>query len=438
MNADAAAPGRVEIDGRLFNPYSKDFIRSPWAVWEKLVLEHPVAWHKDLNFWVVSSHDACAEMLKNNAQFTPNYKAWEHAPPEKPESEKNDFERSLDHGLFATRTADHLRLRKLTLPAFSKPVMGKIDAKIRHLVTGVFDEIGTPETFDAFSMIAEKLPVRAIAHMVGVPTDREAFFHEFAVSVIKSTRINLPFKERQAAMQASLAGFAYFKDVIARRRAAADPGDDFVGSLISASEGDDRLTDYDIMAMIQAVIVAGSDTATDLHTYAIQGLLANPDQYALLRRRPELMENAIIELLRVGAFGKIPQFRYALEDVEFRGQKIRKGQGIMLNLTAAWVDPQKWDNPRRLDITRRLDGNLVFGAGAHFCIGTYLVRVQGGLMIQELMKRFPDAELLDGDGRVEYDYNHHNARRINRLIVKTNVHPAPERVRREATAETSH
>src|SRR5581483_2560963 len=218
-----------------------------------------------------------------------------------------------------------------------------------------------------------------------------------------------------------LKGFTYFKEVIAQRRAASHPGDDFVGSLISASEGDDRLTDYDIMAMIQAVIVAGSDTATDLHTYAIQGLLANPGQYALLRQRPELMENAIIELLRVGAFGKIPQFRYALEDVEFRGQKIRKGQGIMLNLTAAWVDPQKWDQPRQLDITRRLDGNLVFGAGAHFCIGTYLVRVQGSLMIQELMKRFPDAELLDGDGRVDYDYNHHNARRINRLMVKTNV-----------------
>jgi len=84
MNTSIATEGRVEIDGRIFNPYSKDFIRSPWATWEKMVLEYPVAWHKDLNMWVVSSHDACAEMLKNNV-FTPNYKAWEHAPPEKPE-----------------------------------------------------------------------------------------------------------------------------------------------------------------------------------------------------------------------------------------------------------------------------------------------------------------------------------------------------------------
>ena len=97
---------------------------------------------------------------------------------------------------------------------------------------------------------------------------------------------------------------------------------------------------------------------------------------------------------------------------------------------------QKWDKPRQLDITRRLSGNLVFGAGAHFCIGTYLVRVQGSLMIAELMRRFPDAALVNGNGDVEYDYNHHNARRINRLLVKTNVdrvRPAQERVIHDAT-----
>jgi len=136
------------------------------------------------------------------------------------------------------------------------------------------------------------------------------------------------------------------------------------------------------------------------------------------------MENAIIELLRYGAFGKTPQFRFVSEDLEWRGQQFKKGQSVLLNLTAAWMDDSKWENPRKLDIQRRLDGNLVFGAGAHFCIGTYLVRVQGGLMIQELMKRFPNAELVNGNGDVEYDYNHHNARRINRLLVKTNVEAA--------------
>lgn len=432
MNASASASasaaavrpprpsGRLEIDGRIFNPYSKDFIRSPWQTWERLVLEYPAAWHKDLQMWVVSSHDACLEMLKDN-RFSTNYKNWEHAPAEKPDSEKTHFDKAMDSGLFAVDTREHLRLRKLTMPAFSKPVMMKIDAKIRDLIVSCFDEIGTPETFDAFRMIAEKLPVRSIARMVGVPTNMENFFHDFAVAVVTSTRINLPIKQREQAMKDTLPGFQYFLDLIHQRRALPHPGEDFVGSLISASDNGDRLDDYSILAVIQAVIVAGADTATDLHTYALQGLLKNPAQFATLKQQPELMENAIIELLRYGAFGKTPQFRFATQDLEFWGQPIRKGQSILLNLTAGWVDPQKWPRPLELDITRKLDGNIVFGAGAHFCIGTYLVRVQGGLMIQEFAKRFPNAALHNGDGDVEYDYQHHNARRINRLIVSTGL-----------------
>ncbi|HKY90338.1 MAG TPA: cytochrome P450 [Nevskiaceae bacterium] len=420
MPAAPAVPGRVEIDASLFNPYSKDFIRSPWAAWDRLVREYPVAWHKDLNMWVVSSHDACLDMLKDN-RFSTNFRDWEFAPPVKPDDQKNEFEKVIDVGLFAVSPQRHLQLRKLTMPAFSRPVMQKIDAKIRDLVTECFDDIGTPEQFDAFTDIAEKLPVRSIARMVGVPTNMESFFHDFAVNVVKSTRIHLPLKEREKAMADTLPGFRYFLDVIKQRREAPHPGDDFVGSLVSARDGDAALDDYSILSVIQAVIVAGSDTATDLHTYALQGLLLHPDQFAKLKARPELMENAIIELLRYGAFGKVPQFRFVTEDLEWRGQKFRKGQSILLNMTAAWVDPAKWENPRALDLERKLEGNIVFGAGAHFCIGTYLVRVQGSLMIQEFAKRFPNAELLDGDGHLEYDYNHHNARRINRLIVRTNV-----------------
>ncbi|GEM_PF-597795 len=414
------AAGRVEIDNSIFNPYLPDFVRSPWAVWERLVCDFPVAWHKDMRMWVVSSHDACWEALQNNS-FSASYKFWEHAPPPKPESEQNDFEKAMDKCLFMVSAEEHMRLRKLTMPAFSKPVMAKINAKIRDLIVECFDQIGTPDQFEAFSMISEKLSVRSIARMVGVPTNMESFFHDFAVNVIRATRVNLPPEERERAMQGSLPGLKYFLDLMKERRAAADPGNDFIGSMIASSDNGDKLDDYSILAMIQAVIVAGADAATDLHTYLIKGLLSNPEQYKLLRSRPELMENAIIELLRVGAIAKTPQFRFATEDVLFRGQQIRKGQAILLNLSAAWVDPQKWENPRKLDITRKLDGNLVFGGGAHFCIGTYLVRAQGGLMITELMKRFPNAELVNGDGDIEYDYRHHNARRISRLLVKTNL-----------------
>lgn len=422
----ASAPQRVEIDARIFNPYSKDFIRNPDPVWQVLMRDYPVAWHKDLQMWIVSSHELCDRMLKDN-RFTPNFRAWEHAPPPKPEDQKNDFDRAFEKGFFAVSPQEHLRLRKLTMPAFSRPVMGKIDARIRDLVTECFEAIGAAESFDVYAALATKIPVRSIARMVGVPLDQEQMFHEFAVNVIKSTRINLGPKEREAAMQATLPGFAYFRSLIDERRARAEPGDDFLGSLVSAREDGSQLDDYEILSVIFALITAGSDTATDLHTFLVHGLLTNRDQYELLKQKPELMENAIVELLRYGSFGKMPFFRFATEDLEFGGQLIRKGQGIGVNIQAAWHDPAKWDQPTKLDITRRLDGNIVFGAGAHFCIGTYLVRVQGRLMLTEFMRRFPDAELVNGDGDIDYEWTHHNARRINRLRVKTHAQAASRR-----------
>src|SRR3546814_14265672 len=95
--------------------------------------------------------------------------------------------------------------------------------------------------------------------MVGVPTNMENFFHDFAVNVVKSTRINLPVKQREEAMQLTLAGFQYFLDLIKERREAADPGNDFIGSLVSASDNGDSLNDYQIVSIIQAVIVRSEE-----------------------------------------------------------------------------------------------------------------------------------------------------------------------------------
>lgn len=369
--------------------------------------------------WVVSSHELCNQILKDT-RFTPYFGAWEFAPPPKAEAEKTDFDRAYDCGFFAVSPKAHLRLRKLTMPAFSRQVMSQIDARIHDLVADCFDAIGDAEVFDAYAALAARIPVRSIARMVGVPVEQEGLFHDFSVNIIKCTRINLPAKEREVALAGTQAGFDYFKQLIAERRAAAQPGEDFLGSLIGATVDGDRLGDYEILAVIFALVTAGSDTATDLHTYLLQALLSNPEQLQKLKARPELMDNAIIECLRWGSFGKMPFFRFASEDIELAGQQIKKGQGVGVNVQAAWHDPAKWDEPLKLDIERRLDGNIVFGAGAHFCIGTYLVRVQGSLMLKEFFHRYPDAELADGDGQLDYQWDHHNARRINRLLVNTN------------------
>jgi cytochrome P450 len=411
---------RCEIDLSVFNPTAPEFIRDPGETWRRLVLDYPVAFHRDMGLWVVSSHELCLEMMKD-LRFSPNYRHWEYAPPPKAEADKDDFDITMDHSLFTVSAEQHLRLRKLTMPAFARHVTRKIDDRIRGLIVDCFEAIGAPAEFDAYETIAANLPARAIARMVGVPPEDEKIFIKFSNSVVKATRINLTEEERKQAQHDSLEGYAYLKQAIAARRARLFPSDDFLAALVSAGDADDRLDDWDILAVVMALIAAGADTAVDLHTYVLRGLLGNPHQYRLLQERPALQENAIIEALRQGSPGKLPIFRFATDDIEFGGETIRKGQAILVNLAAAWRDPQKWHDPDKLDITRNLEGHIVFGAGPHFCIGTYLVRTQGGIMLEEFIRRFPHAELAHGDGDLEYDYEHHNARRIVRLNVQTNL-----------------
>lgn len=411
------APQRPEIDLSYYNPTDRDFIRNPWPVWNRLVREYEICWHRDLQMWFVNSHALCAELLKH-PQFTQNFQYWAKAPKMNL-GEPNDFERFISKSLAVLSPPDHLRIRKLTLPAFSRKVMDKIEDKIRDVIVSAFDAIGTPETFDVYSQLAEFLPSRAIARMVGVPPEKEDLFHNgLATNLTIVTRINRPLEERIIAKQKCQVGFDLLREMVAERRAMADPGDDFLGTLIKTDDAGDRLDDDEIIALITALITAGSDTAIDLYTYAFLELLSHRDQFELLKQRPDLMESALHEILRHGSQGVFGIYRYAMEDVEFGGQRISKGDACVVNLSTAKNDPRKYEDPRRFDITRSLEGNIIFGNGPHFCIGTFLVRAQAKIAIGELIRRFPNAELT---GEIDYDFSNALSRRINRLIIRTNV-----------------
>ena len=303
-------------------------------------------------------------------------------------------------------------------PAFSRRVMDQIEASIREAVVGIFDEIENPRLFNVAAEISVKVPIRSIARMVGVPPEAsELFEHGLGWNLVRVTN-PMYAADRDTYVNGTLPGLQYLLDTISARRQAGDPGDDFIGTLVATEIDGERLSDLEILSVISALVTAGADTAVDLHTLAVQALLKHPDQRALLRQRPELMEGAILEILRCsarGKFGAIP--RYPLQDTELGGQVLEKGSFVMPFFSAAALDPAKWPEPYRFDITRNHSGNIIFGAGPHLCIGLNLVKAQGKITIEEFERRFGDtAELVGG---VEYDPAHFNTRRVTTLMVRT-------------------
>jgi cytochrome P450 len=417
MAVAATDTERVEIDFSIFNPFDPEYVTDPFPVVDRMLTQYPVAFHTGMNLWLVSPHDL-ADQVMRDARFSTRYEDWNDAPAPVPQEHWTLYDRCMAQSMLNTQPADHQRLRRLTAPAFSRRVMDQIEEKIRDNIIGIFDEIDDPTLFNFATDVAAKVPIRAIARMVGVPPDAEDLFeHGLGWNMVRATN-PMYAAERDTLVQNSLPGLRYLHDTIVERRDREDPGDDFIGTLVGTEIDGERLSDMDILALIVALVVAGADTAIDLHSMAIKALLEHPDQRQLLRDRPELMLSAVVEILRWSGFSKLGGMpRFPMEDIELGGQVLTKGSLVFTLHAPSWRDPEKWPDTGRFDITRNHAGHIVFGAGPHLCIGMHLVQVQAKLMIQEFERRFGDSARIVGD--IEYDPMHFNSRRVTTMMIGT-------------------
>ena len=404
----------ISVD-HFFDPSSKEFIHDPTPTLEKLSLEFPIARFEAWQAWLVTGHQNIISCLLDRRLST-DFNLWEFAPQKKPFDEMDAFEKLMNNNLFFLDRKNHLRLRKLALPAFSPRIMEKMKERFEVLVKERFDEIGTPESFNFSAEIAEIVPTQAIASLVGIPRDKFPIFDSLAYGVVRGINPMLTPDERKEAIKGVPEGLALLNELIDERR--ANPGDDFLSTLILAEDEGSKLSNLEMCALVGAVLGAGSDTAVDLHSYLIKNLLQHPKQYNALMADETLVQGAISETLRYESSGKTGLARYASEDLEIQGHQIKKGQMVQLITSTAGMDPLIYHDPRTFDIKRDHDKSISFGQGPHYCIGVTLVRSQTEVMLKELFKRFPNLSLGDD---VVYDYDHHNARRMDVMTVKTNI-----------------
>jgi len=412
----AAAPTPFQT---YYKPQSEEYLHDFRTVVDRLFThtDERIGWYEPWQAWIVTSHDLCKAILADE-RLTPDFMKWKFAPPEQPEDQKNDFERMLDNALFRLDKLSHRRVRRLASQAFSARMSAPMEAKIKGVVTAAFDKLEGQSHFNVAQTLSIDIPRGAMSRLVGIPPEKDEIFHKLGWAMVRYNGIATTGEDRAEILRVALEGVAMLQGVIEDRRRQADPGDDFIGMLLKAQEGDDRLNDWEILGIVAAMIAAGSDTAGDMHPTLLYALLSNPDQFDKLKANPDLANNAITEILRYEAFGKVGLHRFALEDVEFEGITVKRGEQIIIAAQAGGLDPKQWERPLELDIERNLNGNIVFGVGAHVCAGLFLARIQARLMLQEFAARFPKAELAEPPTR---DPAHYNARHITKLLVRTNA-----------------
>jgi cytochrome P450 len=287
---------------------------------------------------------------------------------------------------------DHTRIRKLANKAFTPKRIAQLRGHIETIVAGCLDEIVESGRCDLIHDLAEPVPAIVIAELLGVPSEDHRRFREWSSKLIAGIgALDDPARQLEAA-QAGERIFDYLRETIAARRAA--PRDDLISAMIQAQEENDTLSDLELLATCNLILLAGHETTTNLIGNGLLALLREPDQLARLRGDPSLMPTAIEELLRYDSPVQAT-VRVAIENVEIGGQSIERGSMFLLSIGAANHDPAVFENPDRLDIGRSPNPHLSFGLGTHFCMGANLARLEGEIALGALLSRFGKIELED-------------------------------------------
>ena len=200
-------------------------------------------------------------------------------------------------------------------------------------------------------------------------------------------------------MQAGLWLRGYLRDLLGRRR--ADPGDDLMSGLIHVEESGDQLTEEEIIATCNLLLVAGHETTVNLIANAILAMLRHPSQWAALGADASRVSAVVEETLRydppVQLMGRI-----AADDMTIGDTTVVKGDNMMLLLAAAHHDPAAFDRPGEFDPDRESIRHLGFGKGPHFCLGAPLARLEAAVALSAVTARFPQARL---DSEPQYKPN---------------------------------
>ena len=284
-------------------------------------------------------------------------------------------------GDFTTEQADHARMRALLQPHFSPKHMRGLRTRIDTLTTRLLDDLASSEVpADLHAAVALPLPILVICELLGVPYDDRDQFRAWTEAAANIT-------DRAISEQGLGNLFGYGMRLVETKR--REPGDDVI-SRLCATEG---VSTEEAAMLSMALLFAGHETTVVQIGLGALLLLANPDQWNALRDNPDLIPNAVEELLRVPGKGGGGIPRYARTNIELDGANIRAGDLVLLDNGAANHDATVFPEPDRLDVTRSAGAHLTFGHGSRYCIGAPLARIELQAVFSRLVTRFPTMRL---------------------------------------------
>ena len=405
MGASAAELLPVDLlDHDLFEDHE------PWEVFVRLQQEAPVYFHPEpggRGFWALTKFDDVGAVLRDAKTFSSEVggaATIEDVPEDVLAVRRNFLE--FD-------PPKHGRYRRLISTSFTPGAVGRYEDWLRKLIQDRLDRALAKGTFDLVSELAAPIPIRVLAHVLGLPEEdlphlielgdrllidtEPEFVGELAFGAEREEDRYKPFGSPWADELCAI-GRAYYAD----RRAC--PRDDVL-TLIARGEIEGQpLSEHDLDNTFALLVVAGNETTRQAISLGTLALAQHPDQYDLLRADPGLIPSAVEELLRYSS----PVWffrRTTTRAVTMRGVEIPAGDKVVVWFAAANRDPDHYPDPHRLDLTRNPTDQLTFGRGGpHHCLGAHLARLEVRVYLQELVARVRRIELAGQPRRLRSNF----------------------------------
>lgn len=340
--------------------------------------------------YVVTRHQDCIAILKDDR--------WHQAARLLAQLNQITDERFLRRqqrpSILSSEGDEHLRLRRLVAPAFTPRAADRLRPFMRQVINGLLDPITPTGCCELVGDVCEPYPIPIICELLGAPKEDWEQFSRWATAFFQIFNDDLAEKVDEVC-DAGEALDAYVTDLIETRR--TDPRDDLLSDLIAAEEEGDRLSTPELVMLVEAVILAGTDTTRNQLACALAVFANHPDQWAKLADSPELAARATEESFRyLGAVRGTG--RFASTDIVYRDVLFPAGTLVFPSFIGANNDPEVFADPHQFDIGADRAGatHLTLGFGAHYCLGANLGRAELQEALTIMAQRMPNLR-LDGE-----------------------------------------
>ncbi|MCX7272368.1 MAG: cytochrome P450 [Burkholderiales bacterium] len=404
-----------------WHPEDPATLANPYPLFSRMRDEDPCHWSPRLRSWVLTRYDDVRRACHDRDRYSSDrLRPFFAAMPADEASRIADIVRYLSLWMVFKDPPEHTRLRRLAGKVFTARSMQAMRPQIGQTTEWLLQRIGDRESFDFIADFAGPLPCLVIMAMLGVPREDLALVKRMSDDIALFIGSSRASAAKYAIAQAATREMAdFFRELIAQRRRQAH--DDLLGELIEARDGDDRLSEDELIATCILMLFAGHETTTNHLANGLAALMRFPDQMAALRADPGLAPAAVEELLRYeGPSGA--QARVVAVAHELHGHRLQMGDRVFLMLNAANRDPRAFPDPDRLDLRREAVAHLSFGHGPHICLGFPLARTEGQVALPALLAHFEHIE--PAAGRPEW---------LDSLVFR-GMRSLPVRVRRRAAA----